>query len=233
MKINNASKVILLFSFFFICEKSIQAQEKSVENISKIEYAGFEDYYIEFSKNGFNESEQVFKGLVELVELIHVKMYDTLDLKKVVQDTYINDGNEEFSFASKQTLNENFSNFTIKGIDEEYLHSTITQNKEVVQTKFSVYLVLDFNDKQLEFYNTRDLSIGVDAESANDKKEIEDVKIILNNEIIFQRKNKEIIIENTAQMTSVLNEFKIEAEKSNFKFIKNEGRTSIRYNFDF
>jgi hypothetical protein len=96
-------------------------------------------------------------------------------------------------------------------------------------------LSLDFNGNRIEFSDNRDLSYGINPASANEGKEIEIVKIVFNNELIFHRENAVVYIENRTLLTEALSEFKMQAVKSGFGFESNQekGRTSVRFYMDF
>jgi len=203
--------------------------------VSKIETAGYEDYYIELSVNGFNESEQTYKGIVKLIEHVDIAEYDTLAMDKSVVSKIGVNGDEEFVYKTNQIFNNKYISFDLVASDKVYMYDFMVGNKELIKTSHSLFLSLDFNGNRIEFSDDRDLSYGIEPVSSEDGKEIEIVKIVFNNELIFHRQNAVVYIENKPLLREALSEFKIHAVKSGFDFELNQekGRTSVRQYMDF
>jgi len=203
--------------------------------VSKIESAGFEDYFIELNVNGFNESEQTYKGIVKLIEHVNIDQHDTLAIDKSVVSKIYENGNEEFVFKINQIFNEKYTSFNAIALDNVYMYDLWVGNKEMINTSSSLFLSLEFNGNRIEFSDDRDMSYGIDTTSSNDGKEIEIVKILFNNELIFHRENAVVYTENRTLLTEALSEFKMQAVKSGFDFESNQekGRTSVRFYMDF
>jgi hypothetical protein len=231
------SEKILFGALFigFISPLTFLGQSSVSPAVSKIELAGFEDYYIELNVNGFNESEQTYKGIVKLIEHVNIDQYDTLAIDKSVVNKIDENGNEEFVFKTNQIFNENYTSFNSVASDKLYMYDLKVGNKEMINTSSSLFLSLDFNGNRIEFSDNRDLSYGIDPADSNEGKEIEIVKIVFNNELIFHRENTVVYIENRTLLTEALSEFKMQAVKSGFGFESNQekGRTSVRFYMDF
>jgi hypothetical protein len=144
-------------------------------------------------------------------------------------------GNEEFVFKTNQNFNVPYASFDVVASDNEYIYSLSVGNKELLNHSRSLYLSLDFNGKRIEFFDNRDFSDGIDPASSNDGKDIEIVKILFNNELIFHRENAVVHIEDRILLEDALSEFKTQALKSGFDFESNQekGRSSVRFYLDF
>ena len=70
------SEKILLGALFIgvISPLTLRGQSSLAPTVSEIESAGFEDYYIELNVNGFNESEQTYKGIIKLIEHVDERL---------------------------------------------------------------------------------------------------------------------------------------------------------------
>jgi hypothetical protein len=228
---------ILLGTLFvaIIFPLTSHGQSSSAPAVSIIEYAGFEDYYIELNVNGFNESEQTYKGIVKLIEHVDIARFDTLAMDKSVVSRIDENGNEEFVFKTNQNFNVPYASFDVVASDNEYIYSLSVGNKELLNHSRSLYLSLDFNGNRIEFFDNRDFSDGIDPASSNDGKDIEIVKILFNNELIFHRENAVVHIEDRILLEEALSEFKTQALKSGFDFESNQekGRSSVRFYLDF
>ena len=231
------SEKILLGALFIgvISPLTLRGQSSLAPTVSEIESAGFEDYYIELNVNGFNESEQTYKGIVKLIEHVDIVEYDTLAMNKSVVNKINEEGNEEFVYKTNQIFNQKYTSFNVVASDKVYMYDLMVGNKEMINTSHSLFLFLEFNGNRIEFSDDRDLSYGVDPASSNDGKETEIVKILFNNELIFHRQNAVVYIENRTLLKEALSEFKMQAVKSGFDFESNQekGRASVRFYIDF
>jgi hypothetical protein len=235
MKIITENILLGALLFGIISPLTFRGQPSLTPAVSKIESAGYEDYYIELSVNGFNESEQTYKGIVKLIEHVDIAEYDTLAMDKSVVSKIGENGDEEFVYKTNQIFNQKYISFDVVASDKAYMYDFMVGNKEMIKTSHSLFLSLDFNGNRIEFSDDRDLSYGIEPASSKDGKEIEIVKIVFNSELIFHRENSVIYLENRSLLTKALSEFKIQAVKSGFDFELNQekGRTSVRYYIDF